>query len=198
MRRPGHMTEIAISAAMVASTGLFAQTSDRPTVTVLEFETPARMDGGALADDFASALIDSNRFRVLPRQWLPQPTGAAPSLAAHRSNAAAAGVQFLIAGTVSRVRPRGVLAALRGPSAQATVVDVRVLATDSGDVVRAESVRADTPVRRAMPPPRSIGLSSLLMAGVQQRASASREAESAKRAVLSIARTLDLSDVTRR
>jgi len=191
MRRPGHLTAFAVSAAIVASTGLFAKTSDRPTVTVLAFETPTRQfDGGALADDFAAALIDANRSRVLPRQWLTIPHKAAKTLEPYLTSAAAAGVQFVVAGTVTCVRPRLVASSLRGPAA--LVVDVRVLSTDSGTLVRRQTVRLDPPPLPQMMSPRSNGLSAMLMVNVQPRPVSGWEKEAVRRAVISIASTLQL------
>jgi hypothetical protein len=182
---------LAASAAIVASTGLFAKTSDRPTVTVLAFETPTkRFDGGALADDFAAALIDANRSRVLPRQWLTIPHKAAKTLEPYLASAAAAGVQFVVAGTVTCVRPRLMASSLRGPTA--LVVDVRVVSTDSGHVVRRQTVRLDPPPLPQVMLPRSNALLPLLTVNVQQRPMAGWEIEAVRRAVISIASTLQL------
>ena len=201
MRRPGHAAEIAISAAMVASTGLFAQTSDRPTVTVMAFEnsTRTRLDGGALADQLASGLIDANRVRVLPRQWLQVPKGAR-SLDTYRTSAASAGVQFLITGKISCVRPRRVLSAISRAPSSSLVLDIRVIATDSGDVVRTQSLRVDPPVIRGMPaPPRPNGFLTIAPpVNVIPRTPAGWEAAALKREVASLAQNLDLSNLVKR
>lgn len=185
----------ALAAAMVFTTSLRAGAGDRPTVSVLPFEINSlRLDGSAIADELASRLIDSNRFRVLPREWLPAPA-ARRSIAAYRAAAGQAGVQFLLAGAVSASQPRG-LPTLRASSARPIVVYLKAIAVSSGVVVRTSSARAEVPVFQSMP---SRGVSNplvtLALAGARHHASSSADTAAVVRAVASIARTFDLSDV---
>ena len=94
---------LAVAAALVvASSVVGAEGDDRPTLSVVAF-TASRSslsspDAGELADDLAARLVDTGRFRVLPREWLPAPTDLAGPMppAALRTAATLAGVEYLV------------------------------------------------------------------------------------------------------
>jgi hypothetical protein len=131
----------------------------RPTVTVVSFEGPGaqeRLD--AMADELAMRLVETGRFRVLEREWLPVPTGSArPSVAVLRDAAAAAGVEYLVLGSVRpclggpisgpitiggpllggvRLGSRTLIRPASTSRPPSVSVNVRVVDVSSGDVVR--------------------------------------------------------------
>jgi hypothetical protein len=125
-------------------------------------------EGLDLADDLASRLVDTGRFRVLPRVWLPvSPNGSrTPSLDALRTAAEQAGLDYLLLGSVAGpakprvasapVRSLRTILALTGgrrasppcrpvpPAQQVGVISVRLVAVASGVDMRTCAVR--TPV----------------------------------------------------
>ncbi|HUL74155.1 MAG TPA: hypothetical protein VLT86_13695 [Vicinamibacterales bacterium] len=168
---------LAVVTGLLAPARLAAQDTERPTMSVMPFEGSgvSGTRAGQMADELAARLVETGRFRVLLREWLPvRRNGSRPSMTALREAAAFAGVQYLVFGsvaqTVSRAGSRPVTPATAGygnvmvltravplqppvrrPGSFITL-DVRVVDVASGDVVR--TAAAQEPVAaRAMPLP---------------------------------------------
>jgi hypothetical protein len=107
--KPGMLALILLTA-----TAALGADPPNPSVAVIGFDGAAGVrvsptDSAALADDLAAKLADTGRFRVLPLEWLPggQPDNRPRSIEALRSEARRAGVEYLITGSISRVRGKG-------------------------------------------------------------------------------------------
>src|SRR5262245_45623269 len=88
-----------------------AQTAVQPTVTVAPFAgVRSDKDANALADELAMRLVETGRFRVLTREWLPLARrDGRPTIDAVRAAAVSAGVQYVVtAETRTSARPLGV------------------------------------------------------------------------------------------
>jgi len=94
--------------ALLAGPHLTAQSDVLPTITVTPF-TPDRLIDGAretgtqFADELAGLLVDSGRFRVLARDWMPLPVKGRSgpySVATIRQAATNAGVQYVVFGAM--------------------------------------------------------------------------------------------------
>ncbi len=82
---------------------LSARQPIQPAVSVVAFDGPgiARGDREAMADELASRLVESGRFRVMPREWLPADReNDDPSMSALFDSAKSVCVEYLIFGTV--------------------------------------------------------------------------------------------------
>jgi curli biogenesis system outer membrane secretion channel CsgG len=192
-----------------------------PAVTVVSFDgARSRDDGDALADELANRLMETRRFRVLPRIWLPIPARASTAdLNVLREAAAEANVEYLVLGSVSQARrtappPLPLIAAMSllrmrppigvSPRAVETLlsVRVRVIEVATGCVVRTSvgSGRQHSVVLApAAPVP---GLIIAAGFGAMRRASAQpsgpgRPTAAGQHAVAEIARTLNLSQPAR-
>jgi curli biogenesis system outer membrane secretion channel CsgG len=132
----------------------------------------SRQDRDALADDLATRLVESGRYRVLEREWLPLPIDAGDSqpLAILREAARSAGVEYLVLGSVTRMppartsRPRMVASVARmlvtrqptrGPVRgcyprparnESLSVEVRVVDVESGEVRRTSVASSGGPL----------------------------------------------------
>jgi len=137
-----------------------AQTAIQPSVTVAPFAgVRSDKDANALADEMAMRLVETGRFRVLTREWLPLARQSGrPSIEAVRSAAVSAGVQYVVTAEARPAsRPLGVAArpmpfpggAMRAMPAMVMMsrasrrggdqfmsVTVRVVDAASGEVVR--------------------------------------------------------------
>ncbi len=124
--------------------------NSKPTVAVVSFTGVPAEQGDAMADRLASELVDTGRFRVMPRDWLgTPPRPEMQSLAVVREAAAAAGVKFLLLGDA---RPARVLGA---PSHEVLLIDVRVVEVATGEVIRTARARSSGPGRVRPPMPRA-------------------------------------------
>ena len=138
-----------------------AQRAVQPRVSVVTFEGSgaSREARDAMADELAARLVDTGRFRVLHREWLPHENDEVPALDVLRTAAKSVSVDYLVLGTIRQAtmpRPRsGVLTSnafgvpferpLRLPRPPAhqqvpplttLVVDVHVIDVMTADVVR--------------------------------------------------------------
>ena len=100
-----------VPAALIIGAGVAtAEPEDRPTLSVLPFTagrgllSPA--EAAELADDLASRLVETGRFRVLPREWLMPDPAASSELTALREAARHAGVRYLVSAVVTSVNDR--------------------------------------------------------------------------------------------
>jgi curli biogenesis system outer membrane secretion channel CsgG len=101
-----------ISATTPCVTAAFAQepTTVRPTMAVADFETdrtgwmpPPRL-GATIAEMLTDRLVTAGQVRMIDRLWLTGDIGGAPaSLAKLIDRARDAGVDFLVAGSVTRL-----------------------------------------------------------------------------------------------
>ena len=110
-RLPVLLTILGLAAAHSVSTAAAATLDDRPTLAIVEFEiTPAgtvlppSQLGVTLADLMLDKLVASDRFRVVDGRWLETTTGGGGRSAfdTFRANAAAAGVDYVVLGSVTR------------------------------------------------------------------------------------------------
>jgi curli biogenesis system outer membrane secretion channel CsgG len=167
---------VAIVAVVAGPLRLRAQVAVQPAVTVVAFDAD-RSSGFSLedredmADELAVRFVETGRFRVLEREWLPMPkeTPGPPPLPTLRAAARSAGVEYLVLGCVRRARAvssrplqsaHPLLRAMAGgprsarPSAayeSFLSVSVRVIDVRSGDVVRTSVARADLSAPRLAP-----------------------------------------------
>jgi hypothetical protein len=104
------MTRVFLTVAAtlaVAGSVATAEADDRPTLSVLPFTASrsalSAQDAAELADDLATRLVETGRFRVLPREWLPTPAEDVGALAESVSHEAArqTGVGYLLAVSVT-------------------------------------------------------------------------------------------------
>ena len=141
-----------------------APPDERPTLAIVEFETtpagtvlPPPQLGITLADLMLEKLVTSDRFRVVDGRWL-QPEaarGAASGFNRFRANAEAAGVDYLVQGSVTRFstegRRRGLAAAAlalplvggyrRQKTELALAVTLRVVDVRTGEVLTSVSAQ---------------------------------------------------------
>lgn len=152
-----HLTFLGLAATLNVVTAAAAPRDDRPTIAIVEFETtpagtvvPPPQLGVTLADLMLDKLVASGRFRVLDGRWLQSmsPQRRASDFEALRANAEAAGVDYLVLGSVTRFstenRRRGVGAAalfkplLGGYRRQKTelvlAITLRIVDVRSGEV----------------------------------------------------------------
>ena len=211
-----------VSAALILGGGVAtAEPEDRPTLSVLTFTAGRALlspsETAELADDLASRLVETGRFRVLPREWLAPEPAASSSLTALREAARHAGVRYLVSASVTNLNdrpspaPRALGAArailtLRAPRGRApipcapprarpslTLVETRVIDAETGAVVRTSVLR----VRLGVSPSAAIpGCGGGVVAPVTSLiATRSRpEVDSLKRANQDIASSLALPD----
>lgn len=168
-------------ALLLGSGAAKAEPDDRPTLSVLAFAAGqgllSPVEAAELADDLAGRLVETGRFRVLPREWLAPAAGGPSALTALRQAARLAGVRYLVAASVTDLsgRPspqapralsgpaRAILAlgaARRGrvpcaatrSQASIALVEVRVIDALTGAVGRTSLLR----VRLGIPPPTAI------------------------------------------
>lgn len=115
------LTLLGLAATLNVVTASAAPLDDRPTIAIVEFDTtpagtvlPPPQLGVTLADLMLDKLVASERFRVLDGRWLQSTStqGRAGDFAALRAHAEAAGVDYLVLGSVTRFstenRRRGV------------------------------------------------------------------------------------------
>ena len=196
------------SFAAVAPTA-HARDAVPPAVTVVAFDGATSADAGkAMADELAMRLVETRRFRVLPREWLPLPAGPAkPALGTLRSAALGAGVDTLVMGSVSeaagsrplaRSAPASPALLARGsgswamPRGAGAIVSVHVRVVDvvTGAVVR--TAVASQGAGGRVPPPVYLPGLLILPAGAPARPVVLPPAV-AQRAIAEIAQTLNLS-----
>jgi len=97
-------TAVVATTALLSVPALLAQTPALPAVSVVAFEGVSLETGEIMADELAARLVDTGRFRVLTREWLPRPAGAPrPGIGALRSAAASVGVEYLLLGRAQQV-----------------------------------------------------------------------------------------------
>jgi hypothetical protein len=166
-----------VPAALILGGGIAtAEPKDRPTLSVLTFTAGGGLlsppETAELADDLASRLVETGRFRVLPREWLAGEPAASSDLTALREAARHAGVRYLVSASVTNLNerpspaPRALgaaraILALRAPRGRAPIpcgsprarpslalVEARVIDAGTGAVVRTSVLR----VRLGMSP----------------------------------------------
>jgi len=146
---------------------LSAQVAERPAISVIAFsgDGVSSIAAGQMADELAARLVETGRFRVLLRDWLPTRRDAhSMSPAEVREDAASAGIQYLVYGSIRQTRSRPAVALmlaapfLRAASMpiraiaalqahrsqqQSIAVSVRVIDVSTGDVVRTSAAHGD-------------------------------------------------------
>jgi curli biogenesis system outer membrane secretion channel CsgG len=186
----------------------------RPLVTVIEFETgrtgwaPPPELGATIADLVAVQLVESGLYRVLDREWLERPTDRGRKIPQDywRLRASDAGVEYVIAGSVTRFSNEerrqnyggifGVpLIGGVGRRQQDAIIGltIRVLDVRTGEVVASANTQGSS-TRKSL----SIGAVSLLrrmpgLGGGSSSSSGSRDAqlsEAVQEAVAEAARAL--------
>jgi hypothetical protein len=88
--------------SLVGPAHLLAGQPVPPAVSVVAFDGQgtSQRDREAMADELAARLVDTRRFRVLPREWLPADReNPDPTMAALFESAKAARIDYLIFGT---------------------------------------------------------------------------------------------------
>jgi hypothetical protein len=167
---------LTVTATLLIGGSVVTATDGRPTLSVLAFTAGRGLlsptEGADLADDLASRLVETGRFRVLPREWLAPEALSEP--AALRAAARQAGVRYLVSATVTPLndRPspapialagaaRAILAARsrRAPlpcsPARArqsfALIETRVIDGDTGAVVRTSVLRVRLSAAVAIP-----------------------------------------------
>lgn len=136
------ITALVAGLASGGSANRLAERDPRPTLTVVSFSGVSPESGDAMADELASQLVETGRYRVLTRDWLSAPSAnATPALAVLRDAAAAAGVEFLVLG--------------HGQTTQSGIflIDVRVVSVGTGEVIRTAAGRSQMPGRTRRPTP---------------------------------------------
>ena len=110
-------------AVLLGSAVATAEPDDRPTLSVPAFTARQGLlsppEAAELADDLASRLVETGRFRVLPREWLAPEAAGSSELTALREAARHAGVRYLVAVSVTDLNARPsfpVPRALAGPA----------------------------------------------------------------------------------
>ena len=173
-REPFVVTALVAGLLGLGSPNLAAKRDTRPTMSVVAFSGSGGTteSGDAMADDLATRLVETGRYRVLPRQWLMASVSVPhPTPDTLRAAAAAAGVDYLVLGETRLVMARG------RARLDVTFIDVRVVSVATGEVIstaagRIESVRrSPIPVVPMVRPgsPRSI-VPALALAAVSARA----------------------------
>jgi TolB-like protein len=140
-REPLIITALVAGLVGLGSSNAAAQGPVLPTVTVMAFDGPIpAKTRTAMADELAARLQDTGRFRVLAREWLrAAPDNAHPSLAAARTAARSAGVQYLVLGEARVARSAG-------PGSRAVLcLEVRLVSVATGEVVRTAVGRTSSP-----------------------------------------------------
>jgi hypothetical protein len=133
----------------MGSARLVAERDPRPTLTVVSFSGVPSDTGDAMADVLASQLVETGRYRVLTRNWLPVRPGASqPSLAALRDAAAEAGVEYLVLGQGRQARSLG------QARPDVLFLDVSVVSVATGEVIR--TATGQSQMTRHTRPPRSV------------------------------------------
>ena len=136
-REPLVITALIAGLVSVGSANAVAERDARPTLTVIAFSGVPSDTGDAMADVLASQLVETGRYRVLTRNWLPVKPGASqPSLAALRDAAAEAGVEYLVLGQGRQARSLG------QARPDVLYLDVRVVSVATGEVVRTATGRS--------------------------------------------------------
>ncbi len=104
VRRLGLITIVVLTAISVLGPARLQATQPiPPAVSVVAFDGPgiSQRDREAMADELAARLVDTRRFRVMPREWLPADReNPDPAMAALVDSAKAARIDYLIFGTV--------------------------------------------------------------------------------------------------
>jgi hypothetical protein len=88
--------------SLVGPAQLLAGQPVPPAVSVVAFDGQgtSQRDREAMADELAARLVDTRRFRVMPREWLPTDReNPDPTMAALFESAKAAQIDYLIFGT---------------------------------------------------------------------------------------------------
>jgi hypothetical protein len=88
--------------SLVGPAHLLAGQPVPPAVSVVAFDGQgtSQPDREAMADELAARLVDTRRFRVMPREWLPADReNQDPTMAALFESARAARIDYLIFGT---------------------------------------------------------------------------------------------------
>lgn len=212
---------------VVASVTLVrAQAPLPPSMTVASFDGGvSRDDADAMADELAMRMVETGRFRVLERQWLPLPGNVSRpsivSMTTMREAAAGAGVQYIVFGTVrtisngrsaSPVAAPSLLRAVVGPYASTShgtvSVSVRVVDVASGDVIRTSVASAPMSSKRLAAPILPPGLllrgpvgvvTAIATAHASMSAASTRVNHinpAAQRAIADIAHTLNMPHAT--
>ncbi len=103
VRRLVSITCVFVAAAsLIGPARLLARQPVPPAVSVVAFDGQgtSRQDREAMADELAARLVDTHRFRVLPREWLPADReNPDPTMAGLFESAKAARIDYLIFGT---------------------------------------------------------------------------------------------------
>ena len=211
---------IAGLAVLLPATPQAARNRTQPTVTVLPFTGIGEAEEQeAMADELAMRLVETGRFRVLLREWLPVlRVEGAPTLDSVRQAATDAGVQYLMLGSVTeslalrRPSPLALLAPIvasrmRGarpvlgrpaPHRETVIaVNVRVLDVTSGDVVRSALGRASSSTRPPAPVvagPGLIGSVATIARLARRHDSKSPLNAGTERAIADVAKTLNLEN----
>jgi curli biogenesis system outer membrane secretion channel CsgG len=218
---------LALAPVVAGPLRLAAQAAIQPAVTVVAFDADQstgfsleeRQD---MADELAVRFVETGRFRVLEREWLPvrKDTPGPLPLTALRAAATSAGVEYLVLGCVRRAsafttRPPGpgsaLLRAMAGgsrfgrPSApyeSFLSVSVRVIDVTSGAVVRTSVARANATAPRLAPAVILPGMllrrpAGALVAVATMEARSSRLNGGVQHALADIAHTLNLAVTSR-
>jgi hypothetical protein len=103
VRRLVSITCVFVTAvSLVGPAHLLAGQPAPPAVSVVAFDGQgtSQKDREAMADELAARLVDTRRFRVMPREWLPADReNPDPTMAALFESAKAAQIDYLIFGT---------------------------------------------------------------------------------------------------
>ena len=196
-REPLVVTALVAGLVSVASAQQVKERDARLTLTVVSFSGVPAEQGDAMADELASQLVETGRYRVMARDWLAASPGVpALSVPAMRDAAGAAGIEYLVLG--------------HGQTTQSGMflIDVRVVSVGTGEVIRTAAGRSQMPgrTRRPMPVvpmtrPSGSVLGRLAAAAVSVRRAPrpNRVASmpSVEQALASIARSITLSGESR-
>ncbi len=167
-----------LAALLMGSPAALGGADERPTLSVLpftagrEFLSPA--ETAELADDLASRLVETGRFRLLPREWLAPDRAEAFNLTNRREAARRAGVRYLVSASISgpgaahspaptalSSAARAVLASTSArrsppclsvrPRQSFALVEARVIEAETGDIVRTSVIRVRLAPPAALP-----------------------------------------------
>ena len=98
------------AALILGSSVATAEPEDRPTLSVMTFTAGRGLlspsETVELADDLASRLVETGRFRVLPREWLTPDPAASSERIILRAAARDAGVRYLVSAAVTSLNDR--------------------------------------------------------------------------------------------
>jgi hypothetical protein len=125
-----------------------AEADARPTLAVVSFKGPdiPPETGDAMADELAAQFVETGRYRVMPRNWLPARDPANASLPALQAAAIAANIKYLVIGEARYGMSLG--AARR----DVLFMDVRVVSVATGEVVRTATGRTHSALPRSRRP----------------------------------------------